>query len=206
MLFLEAFAAAKRPEALQVFASDTNADAVAFARDGLYPDTIEADVEPARLARFFTKEDGHYRVVRELRDTVVFTIHDILTDAPFSCMDLVCCRNLLIYLQPEAQHKVLSFFHFALRDGGVLLLGESEAVGSAGRFKAVSEEHRVYRHIGRSRPGEIAFPVSAAAGGRALVVGDGKALLQTSDGLRRFVATRSVRDLRSRLCADRRSQ
>jgi two-component system CheB/CheR fusion protein len=168
MLFLEAFAAAKRPEALQVFASDTNADAVAFARDGLYPDRIEADVGPARLARFFTKEDGHYRVVRELRDTVVFTIHDILTDAPFSCMDLVCCRNLLIYLQPEAQHKVLSFFHFALRDGGVLLLGESEAVGAAGRFKAVSDEHRVYRHVGRSRPGEIAFPVGAAAGGRAL--------------------------------------
>ena len=134
MLFLEAFAAANCPEALQVFASDTNADAVAFARDGLYPDAIEADVEPGRLARYFTKDDGHYRVVRELRDTVVFTIHDILTDAPFSCMDLVCCRNLLIYLQPEAQHKVLSFFHFALRDGGVLLLGESEAVGSAGRF------------------------------------------------------------------------
>ncbi|WP_255609253.1 CheR family methyltransferase [Methylosinus sp. Sm6] len=168
MLFLEAFAAANRPEALQVFASDTNADAVAFARDGLYPDTIEADVEPGRLAHFFTKEDGHYRVVRELRDTVVFTIHDILTDAPFSCMDLVCCRNLLIYLQPAAQHKVLSFFHFALRAGGVLILGESETVGSAGRFKAVSEKHRVYRHIGRSRPGEIAFPVGAAAGGRAL--------------------------------------
>jgi len=168
MLFLEAFAAAKRPGALQVFASDTNADAVAHARDGLYPDTIEADVEPGRLARFFTKEDGHYRVVRELRDTVVFTIHDILTNAPFSCMDFVCCRNLLIYLQPGAQHKVLSLFHFALRDGGVLLLGESEAVGSAGRFKAISEKHRVYRHLGRSRPGEIAFPIGAAAGGRAL--------------------------------------
>ncbi len=168
MLFLEAFAASKRPEKLQVFASDTNSDAVAFARDGLYPDTIEADVAPVRLARFFSKEDGHYRVVRELRDTVVFTIHDVLTDAPFSGMDLVCCRNLLIYLQPEAQHEILSFFHFALREGGILVLGESEAVGSGGRFKAISEKHRIYRHVGRSRPGEIAFPVSAAASGRAL--------------------------------------
>ena len=82
-----------------------------------------------RLARFFTKEDSHYRVMRELRDAVVFTVHDVLTDAPFSCMDLICCRNLLIYLQQEAQHKILSFFHFALRDGGVLFLGASEAVG-----------------------------------------------------------------------------
>lgn len=178
MLFLEAFAASNRLGKLQIFASDTNVDAVPLARDGLYPDTIEADVAPGRLARFFTKEDGHYRVIRELRDAVVFTIHDILTDAPFSCMDLVCCRNLLIYLQPEAQRKVLSFFHFALRDGGVLLLGESESVGSGGCFKAISKKHRVYRHIGRSRPGEIAFPVGAISGGRALLPSTAKPSLR----------------------------
>jgi two-component system CheB/CheR fusion protein len=169
MLFLEASAALKRPIKLQVFASDINADAVAFARDGLYPDTIEADVAADRRARFFTREDHHYRVVPELRDAVVFTVHDVLTDAPFSCMDLVCCRNLLIYLQQEAQHKILSFFHFALRDGGVLFLGASEAVGSGGRFEAISKKHRIYRLVGRSRPGEIAFPTSVGgAGGRAL--------------------------------------
>jgi len=166
MLFLEAFEELKRPARLQIFASDINGDAVAFARDGLYPNTIEADVAPDRLARFFTREDHHYRVANELRDCVVFTVHDILADAPFSNIDLVSCRNLLIYLQPEAQHKILSFFHFALRDGGVLFLGASEAVGSGERFESVSKKHRVYRHVGRSRPGEVAFPTGARAGDR----------------------------------------
>jgi two-component system CheB/CheR fusion protein len=161
MLFLEAFEELKRPARLQIFASDINADAVAFARDGLYPKTIEADVAPDRLARFFTKEDRQFRVAHELRDCVVFTVHDILADAPFSNIDLVCCRNLLIYLQPEAQHKILSFFHFALRDGGVLFLGPSEMVGAGERFESISKKHRVYRHVGRSRPGEVAFPAGA---------------------------------------------
>ena len=161
MLFLEAFEELKRPARLQIFASDINADAVAFARDGLYPKTIEADVAPDRLVRFFTKEDHHYRVAHELRDCVVFTVHDILADAPFSSIDLVCCRNLLIYLQPEAQHKILSFFHFALRDGGVLFLGPSEMVGSGERFEPISKKHRIYRHMGRSRPGEVSFPAGA---------------------------------------------
>ena len=166
MLFLEALEELKRPARLQIFASDINGDAVAFARDGLYPNTIEADVSPDRLARFFTRDEHRYQVAGELRDCVVFTVHDILADAPFSNIDLVCCRNLLIYLQPEAQHKILSFFHFALRDGGVLFLGASEAVGPGERFEFVSKKHRIYRHVGRSRPGEVAFPAGARAGDR----------------------------------------
>jgi len=169
MLFLEAFEELKRPVRLQIFASDINADAVAFARDGLYPKTIETDVSRDRLARFFTREDHHYQVSPELRDTVVFTIHDILADAPFSSIDLVCCRNLLIYLRPEAQQRILSFFHFALRDGGVLFLGASEAAGAGECFEAISKKHRVYRHVGRSRPGEVAFPIGAGAIGRTLM-------------------------------------
>ena len=166
MLFLEALEELKRPARLQIFASDINGDAVAFARDGLYPNTIEADVSPDRLAQFFTRDEHRYQVAGELRDCVVFTVHDILADAPFSNIDLVCCRNLLIYLQPEAQHKILSFFHFALRDGGVLFLGASEAVGPGERFESVSKKHRIYRHVGRSRPGEVAFPAGARAGDR----------------------------------------
>ena len=182
MLFLEAFEELKRPARLQIFASDINGDAVAFARDGLYPNTIETDVAPDRLARFFTREDHHYRVANELRDCVVFTVHDILADAPFSNIDLVSCRNLLIYLQPEAQHKILSFFHFALRDGGVLFLGASEAVGSGERFESVSKKHRVYRHVGRSRPGEVAFPTGARAGDRLPLAHAAKPIFgQTSD-------------------------
>ena len=156
MLFREEIAAAKRDVKLQVFASDVDPDAVAVAREGLYPATIEADVSPERLARFFTKEDHGYRVSPELRATVVFTVQDVLADPPFSRLDLVSCRNLLIYLRPEAQAKVISLFHFALREGGVLLLGTSETVGDVdGRFEAISKTERLYRHIGRGRPGEL---------------------------------------------------
>ena len=119
MLFREEIAAAKRNIKLQVFASDVDPDAVASAREGLYPETIEADVSAARLARFFTKEDHGYRVLPELRAAVVFTVQDVLADPPFSRLDLVSCRNLLIYLRPEAQAKVISLFHFALREGGI---------------------------------------------------------------------------------------
>ena len=142
---------------------------MAFARNGIYPESIEADVTPTRLARFFTKEDHSYQVVRELREAVVFTSQSLLADAPFSRLDLISCRNLLIYLGPEAQRKILSLFHFALHKDGVLFLGSSETVGSASdHFEPVSKKHRIYRHIGRSRPGEVEFPRGTNAAGRFL--------------------------------------
>ena len=169
MLFLEHIAAAKRNIKLQVFASDIDADCIAFARNGIYPESIEADVTPTRLARFFTKEDHSYRVVRELREAVVFTSQSLLADAPFSRLDLISCRNLLIYLGAEAQRKILSLFHFALREDGVLFLGSSETVGNVtNRFEPISKKHRIYRHIGRSRPSEVEFPGGANTGGRLL--------------------------------------
>ena len=140
MLFLEAIAAAKRHIKLQVFASDVDDDAVAFAREGIYPESIAADVSPARLTRFFIKEDHGYRVAPELRGTVVFTTQDLLADPPFSRLDLISCRNVLIYLRPEAQEKVLLLFHFALREGGILFLGAAETVGDFGdRFEPISK-------------------------------------------------------------------
>jgi len=158
MLFREQITAAKRNIKLQVFASDVDPDAVNRARDGLYPASIEAEVTAERLARFFSKEGQNYRVRPELRGTVVFTVQDVLADPPFSRLDLVSCRNLLIYLRPEAQAKVLAMFHFALREDGILLLGSAETVGNfEGRFKLISKPARLYRHIGRSRPGELAF-------------------------------------------------
>src|SRR5581483_9395740 len=169
MLFLEQIAAAKRNIKLQVFASDIDADCVAFARNGIYPESIEADVTPVRLARFFTKEDHSYQVVRELREAVVFTSQSLLADAPFSRLDLISCRNLLIYLGPEAQRKVLSLFHFSLNEDGVLFLGSSETVGNVSdRFEPISKKHRIYRHIGRGRPGEVEFPRGTNAAGRLL--------------------------------------
>ena len=158
MLFREQIMAEKRNVKLQVFASDVDPDAIARAREGLYPDAIAADVSAARLARFFTKEDHGYRVLPDLRSVVVFTVQDVLADPPFSRIDLVSCRNLLIYLRPEAQAQVLSLFHFALREGGILVLGSSETVGRAeGRFEVISKSEQIYRHIGRSQPGELAF-------------------------------------------------
>jgi two-component system CheB/CheR fusion protein len=170
MLFREQIAIQKSPAKLQFFASDVDPDAVASAREGLYPASIETDVSAERLARFFVKEDDSYRVLPELRGSVVFTVQDVLADPPFSRLDMVTCRNLLIYLRPEAQAKVISLFHFALRSGGILVLGSAETVGAVeGRFEVISKSARIYRHIGRSRPGEFGFlmGIGDAARGRA---------------------------------------
>jgi two-component system CheB/CheR fusion protein len=169
MLFLEEIAAVRRNIQLQVFASDVDEDAVAHAREGLYPESIAADVSPVRLARFFTQEEHTYRVVPELRGVVVFTAQDVLADPPFSRLDLISCRNLLIYLRAEAQEKVILLFHFALREGGVLFLGGSETVGSVDdRFEPISKKQRIYRQIGHTRPGEVDFPIGPGGGVRTL--------------------------------------
>ena len=149
MLFSEAVAASGARTKLQFFASDIDPEAVALAREGRYPATIEGAVSPARLARFFSKVDQGYRVSSDLRALVVFTVQDVLSDPPFSRVDMISCRNLLIYLLPEAQARVISIFHFALREGGVLLLGSAEAVADPGdRFEVLSKPDRLYRQLG----------------------------------------------------------
>ncbi|MGC1469211.1 MAG: chemotaxis protein CheB, partial [Sphingorhabdus sp.] len=158
MLFREAIIASKRDIKLQVFASDVDEDAIATARDGAYPETIASDISEERLARFFVKEEHGYRVSPELRAAVVFTEQDVLADPPFSRIDLISCRNLLIYLGPEAQAKVIALFHFALRPGGILLLGNAETIGNnENRFQIISKPERLYRQVGRSKAGDIGF-------------------------------------------------
>ncbi len=167
MLFHEEIAKQTLQVKLQFFASDVDPDAVTNARDGLYPKTIAADVSADRLARFFTKEDHGYRVLPDLRASVVFAVQDVLLDPPFSRIDMVSCRNLLIYLGPEAQAKVVSLFRFALRPGGVLLLGTAETAGMIdGRFEIFSKPARIYRRVGRSQAGEFGFLAGAGDGGR----------------------------------------
>jgi len=167
MLFREQIELQKRNVKLQIFASDVDPDAISSAREGLYPKSIEAEVSPERLGRFFSKEDECYRILPELRAAVVFTVQDVLADPPFSRMDMVSCRNLLIYLGVEAQTQVISLFHFALREGGILLLGSAETIANgAGRFAVISKPERIYRHIGRSRPGESAFAMRPHDGAR----------------------------------------
>jgi len=165
MLFREQIAALKRDVKLQIFASDVDPDAVAIARDGVYPHSIEADVSPVRLAAFFTREDHSYRVSPELRGSVVFTVQDVLADPPFARLDFVSCRNLLIYLRPEAQAKVAAVFHFALHEGGLLLLGKAEAISAAdGRFAVVSKAERLYRRVGGGRPSSLGLSPSTGEG------------------------------------------
>ncbi|MDQ2764805.1 MAG: PAS domain-containing protein, partial [Pseudomonadota bacterium] len=165
ILFLEAIAASKRPLKLQMFASDVDADAVTKAREGTYPATVKVDITPARLKRFFVEEEtGGYRVNSELRGAIVFTVQDVLSDPPFSRLDMISCRNLLIYLTPRAQAKVISLFHFALRNSGMLLLGSAETISStAGRFEVVAKTERIYRQIGHGRLGLSDFDIGAAA-------------------------------------------
>ncbi len=165
MLFREAITAAKLGIKLQLFASDVDPEAVAGARGGRYPAAIEADISPSRLTRFFSKEGDYYTIAPELRAVVVFAVQDVLADPPFSRLDFISCRNLLIYLLPEAQEKVIALFHFALRERGILLLGTAETAGNvAGRFEVVSKAERIYRHVGHSRPRTLGFPRGAIEG------------------------------------------
>ena len=161
MLFREQLEALQSSIKLQVFASDVDADAVAQARAGRYPETIATDVSQARLARFFTHDEHGYDVVPELRAMVVFTVQDVLADPPFSRLDFVSCRNLLIYLRRDAQARVLSLFDFALREGGILLLGAAETPGKdEGRFQLIGKQERLYRRIGVGRPNRVQFPTA----------------------------------------------
>jgi len=161
ILFREAFSEAESSIKLQIFASDVDPDAVESAREGLYPSSIKGEVSEERLKRFFTKDEHGYRVLPELRTAVVFTVQDVLTDPPFSRLDMVSCRNLLIYLDTTAQAKVIALFHFALRQKGILLLGSSETAGHIdGRFEVISKPERLYRRIGHSHAGELNFLLS----------------------------------------------
>ncbi|HYW50792.1 MAG TPA: chemotaxis protein CheB, partial [Gemmatimonadaceae bacterium] len=157
MLLLEHARRMSAPPMLQVFGCDLDDDAIQLARAGMYPESIAADVSEERLARFFVKEFAGYRVRRELRETVLFANHDLLKDSPFSRMDLISCRNLLIYLNGEAQKRALDIFNFALKPGSLLFLGTSESVeeGSA-LFTPLDKKHRIYRQVSGQR---AALPV-----------------------------------------------
>ena len=147
MLLMEHARDLEAPPTIQVFACDLDEQAIQVARTGLYPPTIAGDVSEDRLRRFFTKEHRGYRVRRELREIVLFAAHDLLKDAPFSRMDLISCRNLLIYLTREAQQRALEIFHFALQPNGRLFIGTSEAVDeTSDRFAPLDNKYRIYMH------------------------------------------------------------
>ncbi len=158
MLFCEAITAAGADIKLQIFASDADAQAVTTARGGVYPLSIAAQVSAARLERFFIHEEHGYRVAPSLRASIVFTVQDVLADPPFSKLNMISCRNLMIYLKPEAQVKIIEVFHFSLRAGGLLLLGAAETIGPPdGRFVVISKPARLYRKTSQGPAGHFAF-------------------------------------------------
>lgn len=132
-----------------LYATDLDDDAIAVARAGLYPPNIAQDITPERMRRFFIKEEVGYRVKKNIREMVVFAIQNVIKDPPFTKLDLLCCRNLMIYLEPVIQHRLIPAFHYALKPGGVLFLSPSESITSHPElFEPLNRKWKIYRAIG----------------------------------------------------------
>ena len=166
MLILEEADRYEDRPSIQIFASDMHENSLSRAREGLYPDSIAADVSPERLERFFVSEGGSYRIRKEVREHVVFAPHNLLSDPPFSHLDLVVCRNVLIYLQKSAQEDVIGLFHYALEPEGWMVLGTAETVESNELFHCVDKSAIVYRrrNVPPREPPISMFPLSVPRG------------------------------------------
>ncbi|RPI57708.1 MAG: hypothetical protein EHM55_00830 [Acidobacteria bacterium] len=152
---------------VQIFGTDVSDSAVEYARRGVYPASIAADVSLERLRRFFTKADGGYRVTRSLRDMCIFVRQDLTRDPPFSRLDLICCRNVLIFVDSPLQRKLLSVFHYALKRQGLLMLGHVESIGQNSElFSFMDKKHRIFRKkpgaLPRAAYRDVTSPLRAA--------------------------------------------
>ncbi len=150
---------------LQIFATDLDKDAIDKARQGIYPLNISADVSIERLERFFVKDAHHsLRISREIRETIVFAPHNVIMDPPFTKLDIIVCRNLLIYMEQELQQKLFPLFHYSLNPGGLLFLGTAESIGSfTYLFEVVDAKARIFRKLPYGHRAEpVEFPASFA--------------------------------------------
>jgi two-component system, chemotaxis family, CheB/CheR fusion protein len=164
MCLLESLGEKASQVPIQLFGTDVSELCVTKARAGVYPENIQGDVSPDRLKRFFTRVEGGYRISKSVRDMCIFAQHNVLNDPPFSQMDLICCRNLLIYLEPILQNKVISLFHYATRMNGYLVLGTSEGVGSASNlFTNVDRTYKIYSKKGTTNRQGVTFSLNRAA-------------------------------------------
>ena len=175
---------------VQIFATDIDDAALAIARAGRYPQALMGGIEQERLDRYFTHDDGSYTVSKEIRDMCIFSAHSVIRDPPFSRIDLISCRNLLIYLGPEFQSRVIPVFHFALRPGGYLFLGTSENISQYGDlFQRLDKKQRLFQrrdHV--STP--LQFPLFAPSLRTAIGTGESRRDVSTAANLRRAVETR----------------
>ena len=170
MLFIEQFKAAGKEAYLQMFASDISEESLAIARQGIYSESIIDSVSPERLSSFFIRIDLHrYQVSKQLRGAIVFAPQNLISDPPFSRLDLISCRNALIYFESDIQAKVISLLHYALKEGGYLLLGPTESIGPAAElFEPISKKWRIYSRIGPARHDRVSIPVTASSWHRTL--------------------------------------
>lgn len=161
ILFAEESARYGTPPKFQIFASDLHQNSLKRAREGFYPGDIEANVSAVRLKKFFQKESGGYRVNKIIRERVIFAPHNLLSDPPFSRVDLVLCRNLLIYIQRSVQAEIIELFHYALKPGGYMVLGTSETADSNDLFQIKSKKNCIFqkRNVPPREPSLPVFPL-----------------------------------------------
>ena len=159
---------------LQIYATDLDVDAIDKARKACYPANIAADVTPERLARYFVVEEGNYRVVRSIREMVIFAPQNIVSDPPFTRLDILSCRNLLIYFGPELQKKILPLFHYALGREGILVLGSAETVGGfTDLFAPIDKKTHIFQRIDRlSGSSWLDLPARTPSGARVVIDGE----------------------------------
>jgi two-component system CheB/CheR fusion protein len=175
MLLSEAMDKVRKHFNIQIFATDIDAAALDTARRGIYPESIGTDVSPERLDRFFVKEPGGVKVKKELRDMVVFSLQDIFRDPPFSRLDLVSCRNLMIYVDSVLQKKIIPLFHYTLNPGGILFLGTSESIGDyTGLFQPLNSKWKLFERRKGLTGTAGAYPAEINYGARQRVESDEK--------------------------------
>jgi two-component system, chemotaxis family, CheB/CheR fusion protein len=176
---------------VQIFATDIDENALGVARAGRYPETLVADIPPTQLRRFFKGDGGSYTVTNEIRELCIFSPHSLIRDPPFSRMDLVSCRNLLIYFGADVQRQVIPTFHYSLKPGGYLFLGNSESIGSHhDLFSTVDKKQRIFQS--REHPATVPRLPSFSRHDRSTRFPDGAAVLQRANGqnLRNAIETR----------------
>jgi two-component system, chemotaxis family, CheB/CheR fusion protein len=160
IILLEVMDIIKQHHNVQVFASDIDADAIEQGRLGVYPDSIAADVSQERLNKYFTKEDNTYRIKKQIREMVIFAVQNVIKDPPFSKIDMVSCRNLLIYLDTPLQKKVMPLFHYILRPDGVMLLGTSESIGEfTDFFSPFNNKWKIFKKMEGYLERAVDYPV-----------------------------------------------
>jgi two-component system CheB/CheR fusion protein len=145
ILLVEAMSRLKKLTDVHIFATDMDEDSLEYARNGVYPEAIAADVSSARLKRFFTKKDSSYKIKKQIREMLIFAKHNLIKDPPFSKLDMISCRNLLIYMDSVLQEKILPLFHYTLKPNGIMFLGSSESIGKfSNLFMPVDTKWRIF--------------------------------------------------------------